>query len=173
MPARIKFAAAFALSLWLAPVALADELTPEKAADIKHLLEVTGSANIGLQFASAISEQMFKNLKAARPDIPDQALTVVKRELTTLLSEKMTAPGGLMDQMIPIYARHFTHGEIRELAAFYQTPVGRKAIAVLPQVLSESMAAGQRWGQSLVPEIQQRVAAALEREGLLPKPNPK
>jgi hypothetical protein len=170
MPARLAILSVLALSLWYGPPARGDELSPAKAADIKRLLDVTGSAKIGLQFATALSEQMFRNLQAARPDIPDRALTVMQQELIALLSEKIPAPGGLMDQLVPIYATHFTHEEIKELLAFYRTPVGMKAVATLPQVLRESMEVGQRWGQALGPEIQRRVSTALEREGLLPKP---
>jgi hypothetical protein len=42
-------------------------------------------------------------------------------------------------------------------------------LEVLPRVLQESMALGQRWGNALVPEIQRRVNQALQREGLLPR----
>ncbi len=132
-------------------------------------MDVTGSANIAKQFASASSQQIFQLLKASSPEIPDRALAVMDRELMALFSEKMSAPGGLMDQAIPVYAKYFTHQEIRELLAFYQTPIGKKAILVLPKVVNESMMAGQRWGQSLGPEIEKRVMTALRREGLLPK----
>jgi hypothetical protein len=91
------------------------------------------------------------------------------RELMALFSEKMSAPGELIDQVIPVYDKHFTHQEILELLAFYQTPIGKKTILVLPKVTNESMLAGQRWGQSLGPEIERRIINSLTREGLLPK----
>jgi len=151
----------------LCQAAPAEPLTAAKQADIQRLMTITGSANLAGQFAAAGSQQMFQALKAVRPEIPDRAYTVMHGELTTLLNERIATPGGLLEQLVPVYARHFTHQEIRELLAFYQTPLGRKTIQVLPQVASESMAAGQRWGQSLAPEMQQRVQTALRREGLL------
>ncbi len=132
-------------------------------------MDITGSANIAKQFTSASSRQIFQTLKASRPEISDRTLGVIDRELMALFSEKMSAPGGLIDQVIPIYGKYFTHQEIRELLAFYQTPAGKKTILVLPKVVNESMMAGQRWGQSLGPEIEKRVMAALKREGILPK----
>lgn len=152
----------------LTGVARADSLTPAKYADIKLLMDSTGSANIARQFASASSLQIFKTLRASRPEIPERAIGIMDRELMALFTEKMSAPGGLMEQVIPIYDRYFSHQEIRELLAFYQTPIGRKSISVLPKVVAESMAAGQRWGQSLGPEIERRITAALRREGMLP-----
>jgi len=157
------------LSGFVAQAAAADELTPAKLGAIQQLMEVTGSANIARQFASASSQGIFQALKASRPEVPDRALEVMDRELMALFAEKMSAPGGLMDQVIPVYHKYFTHPEIQELLAFYQSPIGKKAIMVLPKVVGESMIAGRRWGESLGPEIEIRVRAALEREGLLPK----
>ena len=159
----------FLLSSFAGQVAVAAELTTTKAEDIKHLMEITGSANIAKQFASASSKQIFNTLRASRPDIPERALAVLDRELVELFSENISVSGGLMDQVIPIYDKYFTDQEIRELLAFYETPVGRKAVLVLPKVVDESMMAGRRWGQSLAPEIETRVLTALRREGLLPK----
>jgi hypothetical protein len=65
-----------------------------------------------------------------------------------------------------IYHRHFSHDEIRELIRFYQTEVGKKAIQVMPKLLQESMAAGQQWGRSLMPEIRKRVNEALKDKGV-------
>jgi hypothetical protein len=157
----------FLLASLFCQAAAAEELTNAKRSDIKRLMEMTGSVNVAKQFAAAISQQMFRTLKAARPDIPDRALTIIDRELLALFSERLAAPGGLVDQVIPVYDKYFTHAEIQELIAFYQTPVGRKAILVLPKVVNDSMLAGQRWGQSLNPEIQKRVMEALKRDGVM------
>ena len=158
----------FAALLLFSLEASADALTPAKRADILKLLEVTGAANMAQQFVSGISQNLFRNLKEARPDVPDRAFDVMNRELTALFAEKLQAPDGLLDRTIPVYDKHFTHAEIRELLAFYRTAIGRKTIAVLPKVVGESMVLGEKWGESLRPEIEKRVAAALRKEGLLP-----
>ncbi len=150
----------------LGRTALAEELTAAKHDDVKSLMEVTGSKNIGRQYAAAMIPQLLKIVKASNSEIPDRALAVIEREVVALLSERMSAPGGLIDLVIPIYDKHFTHQEIRELLAFYQTPIGKKTISVMPMVANESMIAGQRWGQSLGPEIENRLKNALEHEGI-------
>lgn len=164
--ARHLLAFALPLALLAAPAG-AEELTDGKRQDIRRLIESTGGSNVAKQFASASSRQMFQMLKAMRPDIPDRTLIVMDRELMGLFSEKMGGPDGLVEQVVPIYHKHLTHAEIRELIAFYETPIGRKTIAIMPQVVAESMQAGQRWGQALAPEIQRRVKDALLREGLV------
>lgn len=153
----------------IAPLATAEELTKAKTSDIKRLIEITGSTNIAKQFAAATSRQMFQMLQASNSEIPERALPIMEKELVALLSAKMVAPGGLVEKVVPVYHKYFTHKEIQELLAFYASPVGKKTIQVLPSVINESMMLGQQWGQSLGPEIGQRVQAALKREGLLPK----
>ena len=58
-----------------------------------------------------------------------------------------------------IYARHFTVTELNELSAFYQTPVGSKALREMPQVMGEFTA-------TLVPrlqEVQKEASAAFDK----------
>jgi hypothetical protein len=45
--------------------------------------------------------------------------------------------GGVMSS----YDRHFDEQDLREMVAFYRTPVGRKAVAVLPQIAQETIQA--------------------------------
>jgi hypothetical protein len=170
----MRLAATLSLVLALAApaIAAADPLTPAKRADIARLIAMAGGSNIAGQFAAIASRQFFGMLKASQPQIPDRAIAIMEREMNILFTEQLDAPGGLTEMVVPIYDRHFTHEELRGIIAFYETPVGRKAITVLPQVMQESMLAGQRWGQALGPEIERRVLQALRREGLLPGPRP-
>jgi uncharacterized protein len=45
----------------------------------------------------------------------------------------------MMQVMIPAYQRHFTHGDIEAMNAFYSSPVGQKVIEELPAVTQEGM----------------------------------
>ena len=49
-----------------------------------------------------------------------------------------------------MYARHFTVTELRQIAAFYKTPVGVKTLTIMPQLMNESMLMGQ---QIVMPRI--------------------
>lgn len=143
-----------------------DELTPEKRDDIKKLMVVTGSSQIGDQLGGVVMESIIKSVKSARPDVPDRVFTVIKNELMALFKERMDAPGGLFERVIPIFDKYYTHSEIKGLLAFYQTDLGRKAIEVMPKATSESIVVGQAWGESLGPEIVKRIEQALKKEGI-------
>jgi len=145
---------------------LADELTPEKAADIRRMIEITGAMNMAKQFAAASAESLFQTLKAVKPDIPNRAFPILQREVETVFSEKNFARGGLMDRIVSVYHSYFTHQEIRELLTFYQTPVGVKTIQVMPKMTQDFMTVGEQWVKSQSSEIDARVTAAFKREGI-------
>jgi uncharacterized protein len=132
-------------------------------AQIKELMRITGSAQLGLQFANAVSQDMARQLRQARPDIPERAIALMNQEVLKLFEERVD---GLLERVVPVYEKHFSPAEIDDLLAFYRTPTGRKAIAVMPAVMNESIAIGQSWGRGLGPEIGRRVNAALKREGI-------
>jgi hypothetical protein len=154
-----RFIIAFAVAL--PAVVSADELTPEKRADIRQLIGIAG-AKLPAQLAQATAQSTTRLLRDARPGIPERFYAVLDRELLALFEERMETPGGLVERLTSVYAAHFTHPEVKQLLAFYQTPVGRKSMEVLPLLVNESSA----WGQALAPEVHKRLQAALKKEGI-------
>ena len=63
----------------------------------------------------------------------------------------------IIDEIVPLYARHFTAGELHQLADFYQSPLGAKMLVTMPQIMSESMQIGQKL---LAPRIARQIEAA-------------
>jgi uncharacterized protein len=45
----------------------------------------------------------------------------------------------IIQAMIPAYQKHFTHGDIEALNAFYSSPVGQKFLQESPEVTAEAM----------------------------------
>jgi hypothetical protein len=60
-----------------------------------------------------------------------------------------------------IYQQKFTNEEIADLRKFYETPTGKKAARLLPEIMGE---VGKRSGQ-LIPA---RIGPALKKHGLVP-----
>lgn len=105
-----------------------------KRADIRKLIELTGAANIS---ADAL-QKMIEPLKASYPQVPEEFWNTFVHEVHS---------DELVDLVIPIYDKYYTHGEIQELMQFYQSPVGQKTIKVLPKLSAEAIDAGQEWGR--------------------------
>jgi hypothetical protein len=114
----------------------------EKEQAIKRLLVLTKAGDLGVQ----IIEQALPQVKAGLAMIPEEKrakiLQVYEEEMRKdFTSEKMT------DSVIPIYDKYLTLDEIKQLIAIYETPIGQKLIAVLPQITREAYDDGMRRGQ--------------------------
>ncbi len=141
----------------------ASDISPAKRAAIIQLMETTGSKNIGLQMGNAMIQNLVTAMKTGNPDLPDRAVAIVTEETRKLVEQRID---GLLKTIVPIYDQYFTADEINELLAFYQTPIGKKTISVLPRLTQASMLAGQKWGQELVPELVKTLQDRFKAEGI-------
>jgi hypothetical protein len=69
----------------------------------------------------------------------------------------------LVDQMVaeavPLYANTYTVDEIRQLSAFYQSPLGRKMLANMPKLMAQSMEISNR---VMMPRIQKLMTQTMQ-----------
>ncbi|WP_426341942.1 DUF2059 domain-containing protein [Pseudoduganella sp. S-14] len=156
-----KIVVALIASLALAQGAFAADPAPANAAAVRELLDAMNYRTMW----KASMEQMSKTLPGImRQQIEatiqaDTTLTDVQRKeklqqlqaqlpkMTEILNSVFTDPGLMADmeaEMIALYSRHFTADELKQIAAYYRTPVGMKSMQLMPQVMAESMAIGQR-----------------------------
>lgn len=170
MRTRLLLALALALSLIIpaspAHAGSPEELTAEKRADIVALMRQSGSEGLALSLSAGLARQITTAVKTARPDVPGRVLDIVERELVRMLAEKMGGPQGLMARMVPAYAEAFSHEEVRQLLAFYQSPLGRKAVSTVPRLMAQGQRIGQEMARELQPELRERLSEALKREGI-------
>src|SRR5262245_62030388 len=104
------------VAAWLQPApARAQAIDDAFRADIEKLLEVTSAAPMGSQAASMVFGQVVAGLKKSQPQIPDRALDVTKEVFDAEFAKAFTGPDGLTAQMIGIYAKYFTHDDVRAL----------------------------------------------------------
>ena len=64
-----------------------------------------------------------------------------------------------------LYATHFSADELRQITAFYKAPVGQKFLQVLPKVMQDSMALGQKFGESIAGDMRGRMIEELRKRG--------
>jgi hypothetical protein len=78
------------------------------------------------------------------------------RELPDAFFDEMKAAamsGELVELMIPVYERHFTHDEIRELIKIYESPIGQALVRKQPLLMQDAMSVGETWGKRKAEEI--------------------
>ncbi len=82
-------------------------------------------------------------------DIIKQAPAESQKQLRDALQSD-----AIIDNIIPIYAKHFTPDEIRELIAFYKSPIGAKNLALTSQLMTEVMEVSGQYFQDKVSKIE-------------------
>ena len=128
-----------------------EKIDPAKDAAIRHLMEVTEVSKMGDNINTAITNQVHNVMGRAIP--PDQLSKFMET-----FSQKLTAsapPSAVTDAMVPVYAKHFSMEDIQSLTKFYETPLGRQVVKVMPEVAQESQQAGA--------QIDQKAAIAVLR----------
>jgi hypothetical protein len=138
--------AAFAVICMLGGAALADSSAGQKPAetpkqkDIRKLLKITGSGELGTQ----VMGQMIGNMKKAMPQVPEKFWTDFMKEVHT---------DELVDLIVPVYDRNLSQADVAELIKFYESPTGKKFVSVLPKITQESMGVGEKWGRELAMKV--------------------
>ena len=125
---------------------LAHAQETQKQKDIRKLLQITGSGELGTQ----VMNQMIGSMKKAMPNVPDKFWNDFMKEVHT---------GELVDLIVPIYDRNLTHDDVRQLIKFYESPTGKKFVMVLPKITQESMVVGEKWGRDLGQRVIQKLQA--------------
>ena len=134
----------------------------EKRANIEALLKDTGMLANMSRMIDLLIPQIMGSLKKENPKIPD----AVWDEFTGMCAEEMKQSlPELEEPVIAIYDANFSADEIKQLVAFYQSPVGRKIVIQLPQLMQQSVAMGQSWGQQVGAHAIERIRAAAKQKG--------
>jgi len=95
--------------------------------DIEKLLEVTGTSQMGTQITQLISSQFVAGLKKSQPSIPDRALELAKQVLDAEMAKAFAGPDDLTQQLVDIYAKYYTHEDVRGLLAFLPHRSGKES----------------------------------------------
>jgi hypothetical protein len=112
--------------------------------DALKLIKISGTTQAMEQMidmALAQMQQMAPNLSPA----------LMKNLKDKINSEEV------LQMYVPIYTKHYTHDEIKQLIKFYESPLGRKVVKTMPAMAQESVAIAEKWNEQLIAEIMQEL----------------
>lgn len=117
----------------------------------------------------------------ARARLTDQAVQAIEQQLPAQRAANSRVPAAFWDRFleqararrgeleegyVTLYDRHFTTAEIRDLLAFYDSPIGKRFLAEQPALMREGIALGQEWGSRIGADVGRTLSA----EGAQPGP---
>jgi hypothetical protein len=150
--------------LFFAQPAAAQSAAPPPEDAMQAARELVTTMNMTAQFRAILPSLM----QALRPAIV-QNRPEVARDFDVVLPMVMETMLGRINELNDIwaiiYARNFTVAELRDIRAFYRTETGQKLLAKMPAITQEGLVAGQKFGQSLAADFQQRIVDELRKKG--------
>lgn len=151
------FSALLLVSLTLSPLAASQsEIKPEKRVLIKEILALTEADKMAVDMLNQMIAQMDGKLPQGFEELlfHDPQLSLSERQqlkkhfaedghriskrFRELLPQRINFTEAIEQVLYPLYDKHFTEEDLRELAAFYRSAAGRKFIKIYPQFLQEA-----------------------------------
>lgn len=127
------------------------EQTPadiEYTKTLKKMFEVAGSEET---YKAAI-KQMVSMFKTSYTGLEDKFWDELEKEFLKSSMEDLTT------MLVPVYKKHMSLADLKEIIVFYESPVGKKYAKEVPAISVESMEVGQKWGAKIGQEIAERLA---------------
>ncbi|MGA2697470.1 MAG: DUF2059 domain-containing protein [Terriglobales bacterium] len=97
---------------------------------------------------------MRETLKSEDPSLSDARLASYDQAMDSMLKDMPI--DGMLEDMIPIYQKHFNHADLAAMTDFYASPTGQKALHEMPALTTESM-------QASYGRMQKQMDAAMQK----------
>ena len=131
-------------------------IDPAKDAAIRRLFSVQGTKDSMSQVMTSMTSNMKPILESSLPPGEYRAQLI---ELFLQRFQSKMSVDRMLELAIPVYDKYFSLEEIEGLTKFYETPLGKKAVSVLPQVILETQSAGSKLGEQVGRESMMEVLA--------------
>ncbi len=164
----------FGLALAVSTGALADDpAAPPAAAQaaptdarLAAAVDLLEAQNAKANMKSMMDTFMSTAANAVRREHPDISEEKLKLFTDAFADEMVNSTDGLLKMQAQVYAEHFSEDELRGLAAFYRSDLGKKYIAQIPLIAKETVPLAFQWGQSIAPVAVQHALEKLKKEGV-------
>ena len=166
---RLLPAAGLALGLALAavPAGAQQQPPPLKQASPAALAaakDILAMKNASAMYANAVpsivqqtKDSLLQNNLNYQKDLNEVAV-VVAQSLAGREKE-------IGDGMALVYANQFTEQELKDLVAFYKSPLGQKLLSAEPPAIQLSMSYMQQWAQQFAEQVNAAFRAEMRKRG--------
>jgi uncharacterized protein len=151
-----------ALSLWSPQTASAQQ-QPSAAsiAAANEIIDAKGSMIIFEPLVPGVIEQAKNVFLQTNPNL-SKDLNEVAANLRKQLALRI---GNLKTEAAKVYASRFSEQEMKEIAAFYKTPLGKKMVEEEPKIVDSTLRMAQDWANRLSEEVMSMFRAEMKKKG--------
>jgi hypothetical protein len=159
--ARHGLIAAFALAWIACGPAAAQQPSPSAIATAKELLTAKGATNMFDPIIPGIVESTKNMILPSNPAL-FKDINEVSAKLRTELFPRRSE---IIDEIARFYAQRFTEAEMKEVIAFYKSPVGKKFVNEEPAVIDQGLQRAEAWSKKMSDEVMSRFRAEMKKKG--------
>jgi hypothetical protein len=153
--------ALLSLALFAVPVLAQQAPTPEH---LKAAREVVISSGLSQSFDSIYTEFVAgvrQNIGSTRPELKKD----MEEVLTALKAEANLRRDEIVESSARIFASKMTEADLKEVAAFFNSPVGQRYNSYRPQVIDEIFALLQPWSTATSNRLYDLFQAEMRKRG--------
>ena len=165
---RILSAAGLVLGLALAGMPAtaqtSSEAKPASPAAIAAAKEILTMKNASAMYANAVPNIV----QRTKDSLLQSNLNYQKdlNEVAVIVAQKFSGKEKEIGEgMAAVYASDFTEQELKDLTAFYKSPLGQKLLAQEPKSIQSSMIFMNQWAQSLTETVVNEFRAEMKKRG--------
>jgi uncharacterized protein len=153
-------AVAVALALF-SHAAHAQQPSPAAMSTAKEIVAVTGAtALFNPTIAGVVGQAKFLFLQQ-NPAL-GKDLNEISDKMLKDLAPRFEV---LVNEVVRIYATHFTEQELKDVLAFYKSPAGKKLVNEQPKIVEASLKFAQNWANALSDEVTAKMREELKKKG--------
>jgi len=141
--------------------ASAQQPSAASVAAATEIVEAKGSMILFEPLVPGVIEQAKNVFLQTNPNL-SKDLNEVAANLRKQLALRL---GNLKAEAAKTYASHFTEQELKDIAAFYKTPLGKKMIEEEPKIVDETLRMAQDWANRLSEEVMGMFRAEMKKKG--------
>jgi hypothetical protein len=165
---RILSAAGLVLGLALAGMPATaqtpSEAKPASPAAIAAAKEILTMKNASAMYASAVPNIV----QRTKDSLLQSNLNYQKdlNEVAVIVAQKLAGrEKEIGDGMAKLYAGEFTEQELKDLVAFYKSPLGQKLLTTEPKAIQMSMGYMNQWAQGFAEVVNGEFRAEMRKRG--------
>lgn len=157
----IRVATIAAMMALAAPSAYAQKPTPAAVQAANEIVASTGATALFGPLIVGVIEQA-KNLYLQQNPALVTDLNVIVAQMRTEYAPRI---GELTSHVSELYTQQFSEQELKDVLAFYKSPVGKKLLAQQPKIIDASLMYAQDWAGKLSDEVIARMRDELKKKG--------
>lgn len=143
------------------PAPQAPPPSPSAVATARELITVKGASAVFDPIVTGVIEYVKNAFLPTNPNLGKELNEVAAK----LKKDYDAKRAELLGEVATVYAERFTEAELKELIAFYQSPLGKKMSQTEPEVIDAGMKRAQVWADAFSTEVMSKFREEMKKKG--------